>query len=198
MDKNVYLCIRVCTDTEDIFNPWGVGAVPPKPVGFLFNEMKEIKLTQGQVALVDDDDYGWLVQWKWQALRSSTKYYATRMDRTNGLTCIYMHRAIMSAPLGMEVDHINGDGLDNRRSNLRLCTGLENHFNLRKIKPATSKYKGVCVSPEGYITAYAYENDRTVYIGRFKTEEDAALAYNEATLKIHGEFARLNEISPNL
>lgn len=165
--------------------------------------MKEIKLTQGKVALVDDEDYEWLSQWRWIAhVQRGHIWYANRRrwkhEVYDGGVILGMHRAIMNAPVGMQVDHINGDGLDNRKSNLRLCTSLENHFNLRKIKPATSKYKGVCVSPEGYITAYGYRDDRTVYIGRFKTEEDAALAYNEFALRIRGEFARLNEISQNL
>ena len=97
--------------------------------------MKEIQLTQGKVALVDDDDFKLLGQWIWCACKQKNIYYAIATSFANKpygqKTCSsqMMHRIIMNAPKGMDVDHINHDGLDNRKENLRICTVSENGMN---------------------------------------------------------------------
>jgi len=93
--------------------------------------VKEIELTRDQVALVDDDDYPTLVKSSWYALSRHNHWYAVTSSSKGGPTTVYMHRVIMDAPKGMQVDHINHNGLDNRRRNLRLCTHAENLRNRR-------------------------------------------------------------------
>ena len=161
--------------------------------------MKEIQLTQGKVALVDDDMYEYLNQWKWYASGSHGKFYARRNLRINKkyLGCILMHRLIVkNTDSKMHTDHFNGDTLDNRKENLRICTASENLRNRKKHYNNKSGYKGVGkydnnkLKFRSYIT---YEKKR-VHIGYYNTEKEAARAYNEAAIKYHGEFANLNKI----
>lgn len=111
--------------------------------------MIEIKLTKGKVTVVDDDDYTLAFKYKWIAAKShwgNALWYASKhVKRPDGKwRPIFLHRLIVNAAAGMEVDHINGDGLDNRRSNLRICTHAQNSRNSRSVNPnKTSKYKGV-------------------------------------------------------
>ena len=162
--------------------------------------MKEIKLGEtGFVALVDDGDYEFLNQWKWAYTKSRKKYYASRNGYVSGKKkTIFMHRLILNTPDGMETDHIDGDSLNNQRSNLRIVTPQQNHFNKRPHdKPKRSKYTGVHIySKKGhkYIKASISMNGHNVHLGNFPTERDAAIAYNEAALRMRGEFARLNVI----
>jgi len=150
--------------------------------------MKEIKLTKGQVALVDDEDFEWLNQWKWYASQSPCGiFYAVRTSKH-----LTMHRLIMNTPDNMEVDHIDHNGLNNQRSNLRNCTSRQNHMNRRKIKSGTSIYKGVFANSTTRYVAYVRIEGKIKKIGSFKTEEDAARAYDEAAKKYYGEFANLN------
>ena len=106
-----------------------------------------IPLTQGKYAIVDTEDYDWLMQWRWFAVKNGRTYYAGRntyLVQTGGLkrTRIHMHRVIMQTPLGSEIDHCNHNGLDNRKCNMRICTHAENLQNQRQTKHCTSKYKG--------------------------------------------------------
>jgi hypothetical protein len=158
--------------------------------------MKKLKLSQGKVALVDDEDYEWLNQWKWFAHKDCNTYYAGRSEKINGSRKqIWMHRAIMNTPVGLEVDHIDHNGLNNQRSNLRNCTQSQNHMNQSNM--GKSKYKGV-----SFFTKKKYKQVRAnicvcgspIYLGSFLTEEEAALAYNEAAKKYFGEFALLNNV----
>lgn len=158
--------------------------------------MKEIQLSQGKVALVDDEDYDWLNQFKWSAAKNAKTYYAIRIDFTSGKRkTMTMHRLILNPPDKMETDHIDGNGLNNMRSNLRLSTSQQNKFNRKPF--GKSKYTGVAVwhrNGRRYIKASIYQDGRTISLGLFPTEEEAALAYNEAALKYRGEYARLNLI----
>jgi len=155
--------------------------------------MKEIKLTQGKVALVDDEDYDELSVFKWYCNLG----YAVRRRRTfeeKGVPIIRMHVQIMGKIEGLDVDHINGNRSDNRRENLRHCTAAQNSANMRKYRGG-SKYKGVYWHKFGRRwCAKFFAGGKAVHIGSFKTEDDAARAYNIAVKSVRGEFAVLNEI----
>lgn len=159
--------------------------------------MKEIKLTQGRVALVDDEDYEYLVQWKWHAHKDARRdvWYAKRnINLKNGhYKSIQMHRIIMNTKVGMEVDHIDGDGLNNQKYNLRNCFRSGNMRNRRYTGKV--EYLGVHIRKNrGTYVATIHFNKNLKYLGSFKTAEEAAIAYNKAAIEIHGEFARLNII----
>lgn len=150
--------------------------------------MKEIPLTQGKVALVDDEDYERLVAMgKWQFVNG----YASKGIWPN--KSIKMHRLIMDTPIGFETDHINGNKLDNRRKNLRVCTTAENQLNRGVPKNNTSGFKGVHKFRNKWRSSIKI-NSRRVHLGLFTCPIEAASAYNEAAIKYHGEFAKLNPI----
>jgi HNH endonuclease len=112
---------------------------------------REIELTQGQVAIVDDEDYDWLSEWKWFALQDGRTFYACRQlpSTKKKKRMVWMHRQILGAESGQEVDHISGNGLDNRRSNLRMASHAENLSNQRRrAKVGTSVFKGVSWRPQ--------------------------------------------------
>lgn len=156
--------------------------------------MKTIPLTQGKVALVDDADYADLARYKWYATKKGGPWYAKRNSpRTGGRHhAILLHRVLLDAPPGLEVDHINGNGLDNRRANLRLATHAENQYNRRPLG-GTSRFKGVCWNREhGKWRAAIRTGGKDLYLGYYATEEDAARAYDAAALQYFGVFARLN------
>jgi hypothetical protein len=155
--------------------------------------IRQIPLTQGRVALVDDADYAWLSQWKWcYADNGNGKGYAIRYEYTGGKPRrIAMHRLIMSAPQNMKVDHQDGDGLNNTRSNLRLCTNTQNLHNKRKQQNTSSRYKGVYLFRNRW-TARISVNKKLIFPGQFDTEEQAAQTYDAAASKHFGAFARLN------
>lgn len=158
--------------------------------------MKEIQLTQqGKnkgllVALVDDDDYESLSKFRWVGHKErSGIHYALRTVKKPVRKTIYMHRVIMNTPLELCVDHIDHNGLNNQKSNLRNCTRSQNQANR---KPSgRSKYLGVCLA-DNRIRAMITVNSKCLKIGSYKTEEAAAHAYDEAAKKYHGEFANLN------
>jgi HNH endonuclease len=156
--------------------------------------MKAIPLTQGKVALVDDADFEWLSQWKWQAVLEGHVWYAIRTDRSGDRERkVKMHRLIMGEPEGVEIDHQDGDGLNNQRGNLRQATHSQNHQNRRKIRGCSSKYKGVswhklCKRWQAYIKLSGVRR----HLGLFKSEKVAALAYDFAARDLFGEFAKLN------
>ena len=109
-----------------------------------------------------------------------------------------MHNMIMQPPKDLRVDHINHNKLDNRRSNLRLCTKQQNQWNRRKVvKNTTSKYKGVCWAKKNnkWQASLEFQKDKkrqSIYLGQFISEVEAAKAYNEAAIKHFGEFAKIN------
>lgn len=156
---------------------------------------KEIPLTQGKVALVDDDIYEWANRYKWHAHRINHTYYA---HRTTGYgpskKLVQLHREIMNTPAGVYVDHVNGDGLDCRRINMRHATASENARNTSKRSDNTSGFKGVSyVKNRSMWEARIKVNQRQYFLGHFQAPEDAARAYDEAARKYFGEFARTNE-----
>lgn len=158
--------------------------------------MKKIPLTQGQFALVDDADYDWLMQWKWQAKWNRGTFYAKRREelpRINGKRrsrTIYMSRQIMDAPAGKEVDHRNHEGLDNQRLNLRLVTHQQNLLNKRPYVRNRSGFKGVCSARKKWRAEIAIRGKR-IRLGHFDSPELAHSAYVQAAQKYHGEYAYL-------
>jgi hypothetical protein len=147
-----------------------------------------IFLPNGAAVWVDEQDYSHLVGYSWRL----TEGYACRSGG-HGKPRIRMHREITGATPGQEVDHINGNKLDNRRSNLRLCTHAENLRNRKKwSKDGHTRFKGIRQTKPGTWIAQIGVNGRTTYIGTFRNEEDAARAYDERALAQYGSFARLN------
>ena len=155
--------------------------------------MKEIPLTQGKVALVDDSDYDYLMLWNWYAHAHGKRWYAERINWNKGNpTFIRMHRVIMNTPDGMETDHIDMNGLNNQRSNLRVCTRLENMHNQKARKLSDQHpFKGVYKKGNKWV-ARIRVNRKEINVGSFDSEIEAALAYDLAAIKYHGNFARLN------
>jgi hypothetical protein len=173
--------------------PCGLSDTPLSIGAPLFIDMKTIQLTQGKVALVDDEDYNKVIQFKWFAQKGSNhNFYALNRGVGSHSTRKFtsMHRLIMSAPKDMQVDHIDHNGLNNQKSNLRICTCQQNQTN--KTSFGKSKYRGVFFD-EGRIRCAIKINGRYKYLkGSFKTEEAAAKAYDELAMEYHGEFANLN------
>lgn len=149
-------------------------------------------------AIVDDEDFEYLNQFDWYAKRVGSIYYATRQDLQNKSKSAFMHRMIMGCCFGdgKIVDHIDMNGLNCQRSNLRLCTKSQNALNAKPY--GKWGYKGVsCYSTKSrgvQWTATILINGKYKSFCGFKTIEDAALAYNDLAKQHHGEFARLNII----
>jgi AP2 domain./HNH endonuclease. len=166
--------------------------------GFMFGDgMKQIKLTQGKVAVVDDSWYDYLMQWKWYAMKQydDNKWYALRGEgKWPHQTQIRMHRVIMGVTdPKIEVDHRNNNGLDNREENLRKCTHKQNRQNTKRHKDNLSGYKGVTYSKKSrnWQAAIAV-NRKSIHLGLFETPVLAALAYDTAASFYFGEYAKLN------
>jgi hypothetical protein len=166
--------------------------------------MKEIPLTKGRVATVDDEDYVRFCKEKWHIGHEGRTGYAVRMSSMKGgnkQRTIYMHREIWKShygaiPENMEIDHIDGDRLNNQVANLRLCTHSQNCQNqYRTHLTHSSKFKGVTwfkankrwgaqINNKGHLT----------HLGLFDTEEEAALAYNRKAIEWFGEYANINRV----
>lgn len=158
----------------------------------------EIPLRNGGVALVDDDCADLVAGYKWYGmhdLRFGGYDYVRGRQRSE--RCISLGRLITGAKPGEEIDHINHDGFDNRRCNLRICTRKQNMRNTRGRSSATSQYKGVCWRKSEKKWRAQIRNTETgkrTHLGYFANELDAARAYNVAALRFYGEFAYLNTV----
>lgn len=157
--------------------------------------MKYIPLTQGLRATVDDEDFERLNQFRWCAHKIGHSYRAMRRQwvTKDDTFIVYMHRQVlrMEQGDGRIVDHVSGDGLDNRKTNLRFATKASNAWNSRKRSDNTSGYKGVSrESRRGVWQAQIVANGEREFIGYFPTAEQAHTAYSERCKALHGEFAR--------
>ncbi len=152
-------------------------------------KMKRIELTQGKHTIVDDDDFEELDRYSWQyvngyAIRTTLKSEGGKKRK------IGMHRQIMQTPAGMDTDHITGDKLDNRKSNLRICTRSQNKGNMHKFFNNTSGYKGVSLhKPTNKWIAQICMNKTHKFLGYFDSPEEAHAVYKKASLDQHGEFS---------
>ena len=146
--------------------------------------MREIQV-QDKTILIDDEDYERVSEYQWRVVCAGGPWYArASIDGTR----VYLHRWLMNAPKDVHVDHRNGNGLDNRRENIRLCTHAENHHNRRP----KNRYKGVKYRSGGWYAYIAPPKRRYLHLGVFKTAEEAARAYDKAAQEYFGEFAYLN------
>ena len=156
---------------------------------------KHIVLLRGQRALVDDEDYERLSQWRWRLGANGYVCRGERKSKDNYRT-ILLAREVLKAPPGKVVDHINHDILDNRRSNLRICTYIQNQGNKALSKIGSSCFKGVSYHKDSKKwRSYIFYSYKHYHLGLFSTEIEAAQAYNAAAKVIFGEFALLNEIT---
>ncbi len=158
--------------------------------------MKEIKLNRGYNVLIDDEDYDNLMQFKWYIRSNKQKkiFYAGTSIDGHG---VLMHNYILGCK---PIDHIDGNGLNNQRYNLRPCNLSQNSANRKKreIGSYTSKYKGVSFQVSRNKWRCCIGKDYKYYfIGRFDTEKEAALAYNQRAIELFGKFALLNEVLPD-
>ena len=158
--------------------------------------MKQIQLTQGKYALVDDEDFEWLNQWKWYYGQSG---YACRqvhqgyIDGKQKQRKIYMHKEILQVK-GFFTDHKNGNTLDNRRTNLRAATNQQNQLNRGKPSNNRTGYKGVYPTWGGRWRARLFIHRKGINGGTYDTKEEAATAYNLIAKEHFGEFAQINEV----
>jgi hypothetical protein len=154
----------------------------------------ELPLSQGLCALVDDVDYAELSRFKWSAAKRGDAFYAVRgIGGRANRRLVYLHRVILNAQHGQDVDHVNGDGLDNRRGNIRIATTAENMHRRDASKQNASGYRGVGFEQRrGKWSAQIKLDRRCYFLGYFNDPLDAARAYDKAAAEMHGEFARLN------
>lgn len=149
--------------------------------------MKYLKLTKNKRAIVDDEDFSILPK-KWCF---DGRYAVKRIGNKK----VYLHRFLGNPPKGKEVDHINGDKLDNRRENLRVCEKYQNQMNMKVNVRSTTGFRGVSRYPYGNKWRARIQVRReSIPLGYFDDIEDAVRAYNQAAIKYYGEFARLNSL----
>lgn len=165
--------------------------------------MKTIPLTRGKVAVVDDEDYEFLNQWKWRALTTIRKqtnptFYAYRTTPRPNRKSVYMHREVLRRcgfPESKQVDHVDSDGLNNQRNNLRPASASQNRWGMRKRVGRTSKFKGVYWHKKMHAwMTRIYFSGRYIFLGTFTNETEAGKAYDRAANHYFGEFARHNDL----
>jgi hypothetical protein len=160
------------------------------------NTVREMRLSGGYIAIVDAADFGWLSQWKWSAdVRAGGHIYASRtiVLPDGRRSTVRLHRAITQAPKGMDVDHIDGNTLNNARANLRVCTRAQNTHNSKARAQNTTGYKGVSRSAHGgsWFSQISVHG-RYRHLGHYSSPEAAAVAFDTAAIALQGEFAHLN------
>lgn len=154
--------------------------------------VRKIKLTRNQYALIDNEDYERINKYKWQC---SNGGYAVRNIWKPKRSTIWMHRFVLNTISKKEVDHINSNKLDNQKKNLRLVTHHQNNMNVTKRSNCSSIYKGVSFKKStGRWYAYIKFNTKRISLGYYDNEVDAASIYNKAAKRLFGKFAKLNLI----
>lgn len=155
-------------------------------------DVYELPLTTGGFALIDAADKPLIDSWRWTWRRESRGYALSRQSIGGGKQKpVRLHRLILGFPTGM-IDHANGNKLDNRRCNLRLCSDSQNQAN-RDPLPHSSKFKGVTVRKStGHFEAQIWCNYKRIWLGTFSDECEAALAYDAKAIELFGDFARTN------
>lgn len=149
-----------------------------------------VSLTKGYVATIDSADVNAVAGWNWCAFVRGETVYAVRSASRK---TIYMHRALISPPDGCVVDHVDGNGLDNRRANLRVGSQMQNTWNSRTKRSNTSGVKGVCFDrSRAKWIAHIRCGGKRINLGRFDNIRDAEAAYRAASMRIHGQFSRLD------
>lgn len=156
-----------------------------------------IPLTQGKFAFIDASDYELVSRYKWSlklGYNGHKNYYAMTAS-SKRTTHRLMHRLIMDAPKNLQVDHINGNGLDNRRCNLRICTHSENLYNQKLRYDNQSGYKGVCWHKRAnkWRVQIRYNKEK-LYFGVYTNPLDAALVYDAKAIKLFGKYAKTNKM----
>lgn len=165
-------------------NPTELGELAPEGARY-------VPLTRFYRAIVDAEDFERVAAIKWQILITKRGYIAAVRARLKNRGPRMMSRFIMDALDSQFVDHKNGNTLDNRRTNLRLCTRCQNGCNARKLTAGHSQYKGVTRHRQKWIARIIYDRTK-IRLGQFDQEEDAARAYDDAARRYHGEFASVN------
>jgi hypothetical protein len=165
--------------------------------------MKKIKLTQNKWTLIDDEDFELVNKYKWRYVKAHNgngyahhtihdkEFY--KINKKRRIITLNIQNLIMNPPKGMLVDHINNDGLDNRRCNLRICSYKQNTCNKRKTQNTELKYKGISKYGNRF-RAQLHDGGKRYSINGFKTQKEAAIAYNKKAIELFGEFANLNKI----
>jgi len=155
---------------------------------------KLIKLTRGLTTVVSSSDYLLVLKRKWQAATAYGTYYAVRTEQRNNVRRrITLHGFLLKPPKGLFVDHINGDGLDNRRSNLRIVTRAQNQQNRRVRYKKTSSYKGISYNKNnGMWTVSITHEGETLICGSFANEIQAAMHYDKFAIRLFKDYACLN------
>lgn len=146
----------------------------------------------GYKVLIDSDDYDKIMKFKWHLMKKGKKYIGTSIWDGGKSRTLLLHRCIMGLK-GYdknEVDHINGNELDNRKQNLRICTHWQNQYNFKKPKTNTTGFKGVVLLKTGKYVAQISVKRRHIHLGTFSDPFEAHTAYCEASKKYHGEFGR--------
>ncbi len=155
-------------------------------------KVKKLVLFNGEIATVDDEDYSKILQYSWHM---NPDGYVKCIIRGRS---VYIHQMLLGNKDGMEIDHVDHDRLNNSKSNLRFVTRSQNMANSLSHKDSvSSKYKGVILnktSPVQNYQAKIMKDGKRFYLGTFKRQEDAALAYNKAAIRLFGEYACLNKI----
>jgi hypothetical protein len=145
---------------------------------------------------IDEEDIPLAIKYNWHVQFDGYNFYCRRNaydnSKKSGRAVITMHREIMGFPKGKLIDHINGNSLDNRKENLRICTNTENCRHCRKQRNSKMKYKGITkiINGSGWVARIGVNNKR-IYLGYYNTEEEAYAVYCKASKKYHGEFGRI-------